>query len=116
MDLEEQRLKHRLDVREEALKEKVNILKERIGDLKRMIDVKSKVEERPGLIFAGSILAGFMARKWVGRKNRHSADGYRAGRRGITRRYPRALAGGLPGPGNRDNLGNSHPGGYRNSH
>jgi hypothetical protein len=98
MDLEEQRLKHRLDVREEALKEKVNILKERIGDLKRMTDVKSKVEERPGLVFAGSVLAGFMARKWVGRKNRNSADGYRAGRRGNHSSLSAITAGGLPDP------------------
>jgi hypothetical protein len=77
MDLEEQRLKHRVDLSEEALKEKVNIFKERIEDLKRMRDVKSKVEERPVLTFAGSVLAGFLARKWVGRKNRHSTDAYR---------------------------------------
>jgi hypothetical protein len=77
MDLEEQRLKHRVDLSEEALKEKVNIFKERIEDLKRMRDVKSKVEERPVLTFAGSVLAGFLARKWVGRKNRDSTDAYR---------------------------------------
>jgi hypothetical protein len=81
MDLEEQRLKHRIDLREEALKEKVNTFKERIEDLKRMRDVKSKVEERPVLTFAGSVLAGFLARKWVGRKNRHSTDAYLANRR-----------------------------------
>ncbi|MGB7790099.1 MAG: hypothetical protein WBL39_02715 [Terrimicrobiaceae bacterium] len=81
MDLEEQRLKHRIDLSEEALKEKVNIFKERIEDLKRMRDVKSKVEERPVLTFAGSVLAGFLARKWVGRKNQHSTDAYRANRR-----------------------------------
>jgi len=82
MDLEEQRLKHRVDVREEALKEKVRILKERLEDLKRMTDVKSKVEERPVLTFAGSVLAGLIAGKWIKRKNRHSADAYRAGRLG----------------------------------
>jgi hypothetical protein len=81
MDLEEQRLKHRMRLGEEALKEKVNIFKERIEDLKRMRDVKSKVEERPVLTFAGSVLAGFLARKWVGRKNQHSTDAYRANRR-----------------------------------
>ena len=42
MDLEEQRLKHRVDMREEALKEKVKVLKERIADLKRMTDVSLK--------------------------------------------------------------------------
>jgi hypothetical protein len=82
MDLEEQRLKHRVDMSEEALKEKVKVLKERIADLKRMTDVKSKVEERPVLTFAGSVLAGLIAGKWIKRKNRHSADAYRAGRRG----------------------------------
>ena len=81
MDLEEQRLKHRVDLSEEALKEKVNIFKERIEDLKRMRDVKSKVEERPVLTFAGSVLAGFLARKWVGKKNPDSTDAYRANRR-----------------------------------
>ena len=98
MDLEEQRLKHRLDVREEALKEKVNILKERIGDLKRMTDVKSKVEERPVLVFAGSVLAGFMARKWIGRKSQHSADAYRAGHRANHSPISASAAGGLPDP------------------
>ena len=68
MDLEEQRLKHRVDIREEALKEKVKVLKERIADLKRITDVKSKVEERPVLTFAGSVLAGLIAGKWIKRK------------------------------------------------
>ena len=97
MDLEEQRLKHRIDLSEEALKEKVNILKERIEDLKRMRDVKSKVEERPVLTFAGSVLAGFLARKWVGRKNRHSTDAYHANRRGNPR-ISASAAGGLRDP------------------
>jgi hypothetical protein len=94
MDLEEQTLKHRVDIHEEALKEKVRILKERIADLKRMTDVKSKVEERPVLTFAGSVLAGFIARKWVGRKNWHSTA-YRAGRRA---NHSPISAGGLPDP------------------
>lgn len=95
MDLEEQRLKHRVDLSEEALKEKVNIFKERIEDLKRMRDVKSKVEERPVLTLAGSVLAGFLARKWVGRKNRHSTDAYRANRR---ENHSPMSAGGLRDP------------------
>jgi hypothetical protein len=98
MDLEEQRLKHQLDARQEALKEKVNILKGRLEDLKRLTDVKSKVEERPVLILAGSVLAGFIARKWVGRKTRHSADGYRAGRRGNHSPMSANAAAGLPDP------------------
>src|SRR4029434_10095577 len=94
MDLEEQRLKHRVDLSEEALKEKVNIFKERIEDLQRMRDVKSKVEERAVLTFAGSVLAGFLARKWVGRKNRHSTDAYRE-----NPSISASAAGGGPGPG-----------------
>ena len=96
MDLEEQRLKHQLDARQEALKEKVNILKGRLEELKRLTDVKSKVGERPVLAFAGSVLAGLIAGKWIKRKNHHSADGYRGGRRG----NPVAAneAGGLPDP------------------
>jgi hypothetical protein len=97
MDLEEQRLKHRIDLREEALKEKVNTFKERIEDLKRMRDVKTKVEERPVLTFAGSVLAGFLARKWVGRKNRHSTDAYRANRR-ENHSISASAAGGLRDP------------------
>ena len=98
MDLEEQRLKHRIDLSEEALKEKVNIFKERIEDLKRMRDVKSKVEERPALTFAGSVLAGFLARKWVGRKNRHSTDAYHANRRENHSSISASAAGGLRDP------------------
>ena len=98
MDLEEQRLKHQVDMREEALKEKVRILKERIEDLKNLTDVKSKVEERPVLTFAGSVLAGLIAGKWIKRKNRHSADGYRASRRGKHAPMSASAAGGLPDP------------------
>ena len=98
MDLEEQRLKHDVDVREEALKEKVRILKERVEDLKRMTDVKSQVESRPVLALAGSVLVGFVARKWVGRKNRHSADGSRAGRRGDHSSVSANAGVGLPDP------------------
>ena len=114
MDLEEQRLKHRVDLSEEALKEKVNIFKERIEDLKRMRDVKSKVEERPVLTFAGSVLAGFLARKWVGRKNRHSTDAYSANRR---ENHSSASVGGrAPGSGCRNSLGNRHSSRCRNCH
>src|SRR5262245_37590448 len=98
MDLEEQRLKHDVDVREEALKEKVRILKERVEDLKRMTDVKSQVESRPVLALAGSVLAGFVARKWLGRKNRHSADSSRTGRRGNHSPISANAGVGLPDP------------------
>ena len=96
MDLEEQRLKHRVDMREEALKEKVKVLKERIADLKRITDVKSKVEERPVLTFAGSVLAGLIAGKWIKRKN--GADAYRAGRRGNYSSIAASAAGGVRDP------------------
>ena len=92
MDSEEQRLKQRVDVREEALKEKINLLKGRLEDLKHLTDVKSKVEERPVLTFAGSVLAGLIAGKWI--KNRRS-DGNRAGRR---EKLSASAAGGLPDP------------------
>jgi len=98
MDLEEQRLKHQVDVREEALKEKVRILKERIDDLKRVTDVKSQVESRPVLVLAGSVLAGFIARKWVGKKNRHSVDGSRTGRQGNHSPISAKAVGGLANP------------------
>lgn len=78
MDLEEQRLKHNIEIREEALKEKVNLLKERIEQLKRITDVKSKVEQRPGLMFTGSILAGFLTKKLVTGKKLHAAYTHRA--------------------------------------
>src|SRR5215475_1471575 len=92
MDSEEQRLKQHVDVREEALKEKINLLKGRLEDLKHLTDVKSKVEERPVLTFAGSVLAGLIAGKWI--KNRRS-DGNRAGRR---EKLSASAAGGLPDP------------------
>ena len=72
MDLEEQRLRHDIEAREMALKQKVNALKERIEHFKDMVDVKSKVQQRPGLMVVGSILAGLLAKKLVSKKHRHS--------------------------------------------
>lgn len=72
MDLEEQRLRHDIEARELALKQKVNALKERIGRFNDMTDVKSKVQQRPGLMVVGSILAGVLAKKLVSKKHRHS--------------------------------------------
>jgi hypothetical protein len=72
MDLEEERLKHQIEAREIALKQKINALKERIEHFKTMADVKSQVRRRPGLMLTGSILAGFLTKKLVGGKNRHS--------------------------------------------
>ncbi len=71
MDLEEQKLRDRIETREIALKQKINALKERIERLKRMVDVNSKVQERPGLTLMGSIAAGFLVKKLVGGK-KHS--------------------------------------------
>ena len=76
MDLEEQRLKHQIEAREMALKQKINLLRERIERFKRMADVKSKVQQRPGLMLMGSILAGFLTKKLVIGKNRHSPSLY----------------------------------------
>jgi hypothetical protein len=77
MDSEEQRLRHQVEAREIALKTKINMLKERIERLKRMGDVKSQVEQRPGLMFTGSVLAGFILKRLVNGKNRHAANTYR---------------------------------------
>ena len=72
MDLEEQRLKHHIEAREIALKQKINVLKERIEHFKRMVDVKSKVQQRPGLMFMGSILVGFLTKKLASGKHTDS--------------------------------------------
>jgi hypothetical protein len=78
MDLEEQRLKHQIEASEMALKQKINLLKERIEHFKRMADVKSKVQQRPGLMFTGSILAGFLTKKLATGKKLHPAYTHRA--------------------------------------
>lgn len=72
-DLEEQRLRQRIAVRETALKEKVAILKERVEHFKRMGDVKSQVKQRPVLMLTGSLLAGFVTKKLLSGKNPHSS-------------------------------------------
>jgi hypothetical protein len=76
MDLEEQRLRHQIEARQTALREKIIVLKERIERLKRMGDVKSKVEQRPGLMFMGSVLAGFIIKRLVSGKKRHPVYTY----------------------------------------
>ena len=76
MDLEEQRLRQRIAVRETALKDKVEVLKARLQQLKSMGDVKFQVKERPVLMLTGSVLAGFLTKKLLGGKNRHSRHGY----------------------------------------
>jgi hypothetical protein len=72
MDLEEERLRQQIEAREIALKQKIDALKERVEHFTRMIDVKSQVRQRPGLMLTGSILAGFLAKRFVGRKNRYA--------------------------------------------
>ena len=72
MDLEEQRLRHDIEASEMALKQKVNALKERIEHFKDMVDVKSRVQQRPGLMVIGSILAGLLVKKLVSKRHRHS--------------------------------------------
>ena len=104
MDLEEQRLKHHIEAREIALKQKINVLKERIEHFKRMVDVKSKVQQRPGLMFMGSILVGFLTKKLASGKHTDSRPVPHISKCRWT----------FLGPRERDNLGNSYPGGHRN--
>ncbi|HXV82247.1 MAG TPA: hypothetical protein VEG60_20435 [Candidatus Binatia bacterium] len=84
MDLEEQKLKQRIDERQIALQEKIEILKARVNPVKRMDDVKSQVEQRPVLMLTGSVLAGVLTKKLLGGRNRrhsrYSYDSRRAGR------------------------------------
>jgi hypothetical protein len=84
MDLEEERLKHQIEAREIALKQKINALKERIEHFKSIVDVKSKVQQRPGLMLTGSLLAGFLTKKLVGGKNRPSSDSHHSNSRPVS--------------------------------
>ena len=83
MDLEEERLKHQIEAREIALKQKINALKERIEYFKSMVDVKSQVRQRPSLMLMGSILAGFLTKKLVGGKNRPSSYSHHSNSRPV---------------------------------
>jgi hypothetical protein len=76
MDLEEEQLKRRVEERQLALTEKVNSLKERVEQIKRMADVRAAAKERPAMLFAGSVLIGFIAKKLAStRSRRHANDG-----------------------------------------
>jgi hypothetical protein len=75
MDLEEERLKRRVEEREMALRQKVKSLKDRFDELKRMSDVKYLARQHPGLAVAGSILAGIMVKRLVGGKRHHNTNG-----------------------------------------
>ncbi|HEY6368607.1 MAG TPA: hypothetical protein VI585_27800 [Candidatus Binatia bacterium] len=76
MNVEEQQLKRRVEERQQALTEKVNSLKERVEQIKRMTDVRSAAKERPAIMLAGSVLVGFIAKKLANHKSRrHANDG-----------------------------------------
>jgi hypothetical protein len=78
MDLEEERLKRRVEEREMALRQKVKTLKDRLDELKRMSDVKHLARQHPGLAVACSIQAGMMVKRLVGGKRYHNTnDAYR---------------------------------------
>ena len=70
MNLEEQQLKRRVEERQLALTEKVNSLKERVEQIKRMTDVRSAAKERPAIMLAGSVLVGFIAKKLASSRSR----------------------------------------------
>ena len=78
MDVEEQRIRHRIEEREIALKEKIGQLKLRLDRIKRMSDVKAMVQQRPAMMVAGSVLTGFLLRKLTSRapepRRRRPAD------------------------------------------
>lgn len=80
MDLEEQKLKQRIAERQLALKEKVEVLKGRVNPVRRIDDVKSQVQQRPVLMLTGSVLAGFLTKKLLGGRNRHSRYRYHSSR------------------------------------
>jgi hypothetical protein len=71
MDLEEQRLKHRIQERETALRKKVDTLKDRLERIKRLGDVNFLVGHHPGLTLAGSVVVGFLVQRFTDGRNRH---------------------------------------------
>jgi hypothetical protein len=79
MNLEEEQLKRRVEERQRALTEKVNSLKERVAQIKRMTDVKSVARERPAIMIAGSVLIGFIVKKLASSRSRRyvNDDAYR---------------------------------------
>jgi hypothetical protein len=80
MDAEEEHIRRRIEERERALRQKVELLKARIEQIKRMADIKAMVYRRPSLMVAGSVLTGFLVRKLGSR--RHAENGaYRAAAR-----------------------------------
>jgi hypothetical protein len=75
MNLDEEQLKRRVDERQLALTEKVNRLKERVEQMKQMTDVKSVTKQRPAIMLAGSVLVGFIVKKFMNARSRYSHDG-----------------------------------------
>jgi hypothetical protein len=76
MNLEEEQLKHRVEERQLALTRRVNELKQRVEQIKRMADVRSAARERPAVMLAGSVLLGFIIKKLASaRSRRHANDG-----------------------------------------
>ncbi len=71
MNSEEEQLRHRVEERQLALSEKVNSLKQRVQHIKRLGDINSAIKERPSVMLAGSVLAGFILRKLARRKTRN---------------------------------------------
>ena len=70
MNLDEQQLKRRVEERQLALTEKVNRLKERVEQIKQMSDVKSVTKQRPAIMLAGSVLVGFIVKKFMNARSR----------------------------------------------
>jgi len=77
MNSEEEQLRRRVEERQLALKEKVNSLKQRVEQVKRMGDINSAIKERPGIVLAGSVLTGYILRKFARRKTRNGNGAYR---------------------------------------
>jgi hypothetical protein len=75
MNLDEEQLKRRVEERQLALTEKVKRLKERVEQLKQMTDVRSVTKERPAIMLAGSVLVGFLVKKFMSGRNRNYPDG-----------------------------------------
>jgi hypothetical protein len=76
MNSEEEQLRRRVEERQLALNEKVNSLKQRVEQVKRMGDINSAIKERPGIVLAGSVLTGYILRKFARRKTRNRNGAY----------------------------------------
>jgi len=77
MNSEEEQLRRRVEERQLALNEKVNSLKQRVEQVKRMGDINSAIKERPGIVLAGSVLTGYILRKFARIKTRNRNGAYR---------------------------------------